>query len=213
MVLKKYFIVLFALMLVACGFHPRGVIIDGSTGGFSNFSGTTFFIATNNFDSYANDLRKRLIAYKAKVVKDDEDADYIINLQDLAKNSQLTGIVGGATNNTYLLKLTLAYNIVKPDVEEPIIPNKKLSAQQFWQSNAAIVLSQSNEANRQYRYIQSQLINNMINQMAALLPDKDSLTDTTKKSTKKSKSTKSIDSAKTAVKESYLKDDSKSENI
>jgi LPS-assembly lipoprotein len=58
-------------------------------------------------------------------------------------------------------------------VEEPIIPNKTLKTTQFWQSNAGIVLSQASEANRQYVYLQTQLINNMLQQIAILLPKTD----------------------------------------
>ena len=81
MLLKKYFIALFALMLVACGFHPRGVMLDGNAGNFGSIVGAKFFIEDNNFSSYANDLRKNLISYKAQIVTDDKDADYIINIQ------------------------------------------------------------------------------------------------------------------------------------
>ena len=214
MVLKKYCIVFFALLLVACGFHPRGVMIDGNAGKFSSIIGLKFFIKDNNFSNYANELRKSLISYKAQVVTDDKDADYIINLQNVAKTSQLTSVVGGTTNNTYQLILTVAYNIVRPDVEKPIIPNKTLEAKQFWQSNSAVVLSQSNEANRQYDYLQTQLINNMLVQIAILLPNKGVVTDNksliTNKSTKKIKPTESSGSAINTTNDSSTKDNSKS---
>ena len=163
MVMKKYFVLVFTLLLAACGFHPRGVMIDGDAGNFGSIMGTKFFIEDNNFSSYANELRRSLISYKADVVTDDKDADYIINLQNVAKTSLMTSVFCGASKNSYQFILTFSYNIVRPDVEEPVIPNKTLSTQQFWQSNAGVVLSQSNEANRQYDYLQTQLINNMLN--------------------------------------------------
>lgn len=210
MVMKKYFVLVFTLMLVACGFHPRGVMIDGDAGNFGSIMGAKFFIKDNNFSSYANELRRNLISYKADVVNDDKDADYIINLQNVAKSSQMTSVVGGASNNTYQLKLTVAYNIVRPDVEEPVIPNKTLSTQQFWQSNAGVVLSQSNEANRQYDYLQTQLINNMLNQVAALLPAKDNSTNSNKSSST-SKSKKKTDSTTTSA-ENLAKESSTEDN-
>ena len=109
MILKKYFILVFTFLLVACsgsGFHPRGVVIDGANAGnFGSIIGTKFYIEDNNFSSYANKLRRSLISYKAQVVTDDKDADFIINLPNVAKGSQMTSVVGGASNNTYLLKL------------------------------------------------------------------------------------------------------------
>ncbi len=200
MVMKKYFVLIFVLLSAACGFHPRGVMIDGDAGNFGSIIGAKFFIEDNNFSSYAIELRRNLISYKADVVNDDKDADYIINLQNVAKTSQMTSVVGGASNNTYQLKLTVAYNIVRPDVEEPIIPNKTLSTQQFWQSNAGVVLSQSNEANRQYDYLQGQLINNMLNQVAALLPAKDNSTDNSKDSSTNKSKKKTNSTANTPVK-------------
>ena len=214
MVLKKYFIILFAFMLVACGFHPRGVMLDGDVGNFGSIMGSKFYIEDNNFSSYANELRRSLISYKAQVVTDDKDADYIINLQNVAKTSQLTSVVGGASNNTYQLILTVAYNIVRPDVKEPVIPNKTLKAQQFWQSNAGVVLSQSNEANRQYDYLQTQLMNNMLNQIAALLPSKNnaisSKSATSEKSSQKTKSNEPSKSTTDSTKESTMTDSSES---
>ena len=156
-------------------------------------------------------FRSILISYKADVVTDDKDADYIINLQNVAKTSQMTSVVGGASNNTYQLKLTVAYNIVRPDVEEPVIPNKTLSTQQFWKSNAGVVLSQSNEANRQYDYLQTQLINNMLNQVAALLPEKDNSTNSNKSSSTskyKKKTDSTTKSAENVAKESSTEDNS-----
>ena len=211
MVMKKYFVLVFVLLSAACGFHPRGVIIDGDAGNFGSIIGAKFFIEDNNFSSYANELRRSLISYKADVVNDDKDADYIINLQNVAKTSQMTSVVGGASNNTYQLKLTVAYNIVRPDVEEPIIPNKTLSNQQFWQSNAGVVLSQSNEANRQYDYLQGQLINNMLNQVAALLPAKDSSTDSSKDSSTNKCNKKTNSTANTPL-ENVAKESSTEDN-
>ncbi|MFT4693244.1 MAG: LPS-assembly lipoprotein [Francisella sp.] len=211
MVMKKYFVLVFVLLSAACGFHPRGVIIDGDAGNFGSIIGAKFFIEDNNFSSYANELRRSLISYKADVVSDDKDADYIINLQNVAKTSQMTSVVGGASNNTYQLKLTVAYNIVRPDVEEPIIPNKTLSNQQFWQSNAGVVLSQSNEANRQYDYLQGQLINNMLNQIAALLPAKDSSTDSSKDSSTNKSKKKTNSTANTPL-ENVAKESSTEDN-
>ena len=211
MVMKKYFVLVFVLLSAACGFHPRGVIIDGDAGNFGSIIGAKFFIEDNNFSSYANELRRSLISYKADVVNDDKDADYIINLQNVAKTSQMTSVVGGASNNTYQLKLTVAYNIVRPDVEEPIIPNKTLSNQQFWQSNAGVVLSQSNEANRQYDYLQGQLINNMLNQVAALLPAKDSSTDSSKDSSTNKSKKKTNSTANTPL-ENVAKESSTEDN-
>ncbi len=173
MLLKKYFIALFSFMLVACGFHPRGVMLDGNSGVFGSIVGSKFFIEDNKFSSYANDLRKSLISYKAIIVTDDKDADYIINLQNVAKTSKMTSVVGGSSNNTYQLKLTVAYNIVRSGVKEPVIPNKSLSTKKFWQSNASLSLSQSDAANIQYTYLQGQLVNKMLHQIAVLLPEKD----------------------------------------
>lgn len=169
--INKYIVIIFfALMITACGFHARGV---GDVGSFSNFRGMKIYIKSNNFSSYARELRRNLLAYKADVVKDDEDADYIINLQSLVKSSQLISVVGGASNNNYRLILRLSYNVVKPNVKEPVIPNKSLQTAQFWQTNSGIVLSQASEANRQYVYLQTQLINNMLQQIAILLPKTD----------------------------------------
>lgn len=90
----------------------------------------------------------------------------------MLKESQLTSIVGGASNNTFQLIYTATYNVVKPDDKTPVIPNKSINAQQFWQSNSGTQLAQNNEANRIYSYLEGQLVNNMITQIAALLPSK-----------------------------------------
>ncbi|WP_206669166.1 hypothetical protein, partial [Brucella sp. 09RB8918] len=55
----------------------------------------------------------------------------------------------------------------------PIVPNKTLSTQQFWQSNSGTVLAQDNEASRIYNYLQDQLATNMVNQIALFLPEQD----------------------------------------
>lgn len=166
--INKYIIIIFfALIITACGFHARGV---GDVGNFSNFRGMKIYIKSNNFDGYARELRRNLLAYDADVVEDEEDANYIINLQSLSKENRLISVVGGASNNNYTLILRISYNVVKPNVKEPVIPNKSLQTTQFWQSNSGIVLSQASEANRQYVYLQTQLINNMLQQIAILLP-------------------------------------------
>ncbi|AXA33878.1 LPS assembly lipoprotein LptE [Francisella adeliensis] len=167
---KYIFVMFFALIITACGFHARGV---GNVGSFSNFRGMKICIKSNNFSNYARELQRNLVAYKAIIVEDDEDADYIINLQSVVKDNKLISVVGGASNNNYQLILRMSYNVVKPNVEDPIIPNKTLETRQFWQSNSGIVLSQASEANRQYVYLQTQLINNMLQQIAILLPKVD----------------------------------------
>ncbi|QIV94540.1 LPS assembly lipoprotein LptE [Allofrancisella frigidaquae] len=169
--MKRYILVLFIILLSSCGFHPRGVSINGGVSTFDSIVGTKFYIESNDFDQYANELRKTLVSYKANIVTNDKDADYIINIQDAAKTSQMTSVVGGASNNTYQLIYTVTYNIVKPYDETPVVPNKTLSTQQFWQSNSGTVLAQDNEASRTYNYLQDQLVNNMVNQIALLLPE------------------------------------------
>ena len=181
--IDKYFLmIIFALIITACGFHPRGV---GDVGNFSKFRGMKIYIASNNFSGYARELRRSLLAYKSIIVEDNEDADYIINLQNVLKTNKLISVVGGASNNNYQLILNVSYNVVKPNTEEPVIPNKTLETRQFWQSNSGIVLSQASEASRQYVYLQTQLINNMLQQIAILLPKVDNQnTDDSEKETK-----------------------------
>ncbi|MBK2027854.1 hypothetical protein IB642_07405 [Allofrancisella guangzhouensis] len=171
--MKKYILMLFIALLYSCGFHPRGVSTGDGVNNFDSVVGTKFYIESNDFDQYANELRKTLISYKANMVTNDKDADYIINIQDAAKTSQMTSVVGGASNNTYQLIYTVTYNIVKPNDETPIVPNKTLSTQQFWQSNSGTVLAQDNEASRIYNYLQDQLATNMVNQIALFLPEQD----------------------------------------
>lgn len=171
--MKKYIAILLAFVLTSCGFHPRGVITSENAGNFRSIIGAKFYIEGNNFDTFASGVRRSLTGYKAKVVSDEKDADYIINIQNADKKSQMTSVVGGASNNTYQLIYTATYNVVKPDDETPIIPNKSLNAQQFWQSNAGAQLAQNDEAKRIYTYLQQQLVNNMVSQMAALLPKED----------------------------------------
>lgn len=169
--MRKYIAIVLAFLLTACGFHPRGVITADNAGNFSSIIGTKFYVQANNFNSFANDVRSSLNGYKAKIVTDEKDADYIINIQNVQKRSQMTSVVGGASNNTYQLIYAVKYNVVKPNEKTPIIPDKVLNTQQFWQSNTGTQLAQNSEADRIYTYLQGQLVNNMVSQMAALLPD------------------------------------------
>lgn len=189
--MRKYISIALVFLLTACGFHPRGVITADNAGSFGNIIGTKFYVEANNFNPFANDIRSSLSGYKAKIVNDEKDADYIINIQDVQKRSQLTSVVGGASNNTYQLIYAVKYNVVKPNEKTPVIPNKVLNTQQFWQSNTGTQLAQNNEADRIYKYLQSQLVNNMVSQMAALLPDDTSSYDSKSQSDNKESSKKS----------------------
>ncbi|WP_150466323.1 LPS assembly lipoprotein LptE [Francisella sp. SYW-9] len=170
--MKKYIIIIFVLLLCSCGFHRRG--IEGSSGGgnYSSLVGTKFYIAANNYNSWATDLKSSLQTYKAIIVTDEKQADYIINIQSVKKDSKLTSVVGGASNNTYQLFYNFTYNVVKPNDKTPVIPNKTISAQQFWQSNSGTQLAQNAQAERIYNYLQSGMVTNIIDQIAALLPSK-----------------------------------------
>ncbi|MFC4891828.1 hypothetical protein ACFPDQ_02030 [Pseudofrancisella aestuarii] len=212
-----------SIILISCGFHPRGT---GSGG--TKIKGVKFYINSNDFDQYANSLTRYLIRTKAIIVNDPKDAEYVINLQNVKKTSQLTGVVGGASSNTYLLKLTVIYNLVKPiindDTEQSnteqsnteqgnteqgnteqsnteqsnteqgnteqgnteqgnieqddnkklkvieIVPNKSISAQQYWQSNSGMQLAQNAEATRVYNNLQDTLSYSMMTQIATFLP-------------------------------------------
>ncbi|AIT08696.1 hypothetical protein LO80_01045 [Candidatus Francisella endociliophora] len=185
--MKKYIalVLAFLLALASCGFHPRGVITGANAGNFNSIIGSKFYIQGNNFSSFANDVRSSLNGYKAQIVTDEKAADYIINIQNVQKRSQMTSVVGGASNNTYQLIYTVTYNVVRPDEKTPVIPNKSLSTQQFWQSNTGTQLAQNSEADRIYTYLQGQLVNNMISQVAALLPSKDNSQQKSSTKTKK----------------------------
>ncbi|QIW10177.1 LPS assembly lipoprotein LptE [Francisella sp. LA112445] len=170
--MKKYIILIFALLLGSCGFHPRGVVSSSNAGNYSSLVGTKFYIAANGYNSWASDIKSGLQPYKAIIVTDEKQADYIINIQDVKKDSKLTSVVGGASNNTYQLFYNFTYNVVKPNDKTPVIPNKTISAQQFWQSNSGTQLAQNAQAQRIYDYLQSGMVTNVINQIAALLPSK-----------------------------------------
>ncbi|APC91626.1 Rare lipoprotein B [Francisella sp. MA067296] len=166
------FLFIATVILASCGFHPRGVLTDGNAGNFDSLAGTKFYIEADNYANLANSLKRNLTNFNAIIVNDEKSADYIINIQDAKQESQLTSIIGGASNNTYQLIYTITYNIVKPYKKTPVIPNKSISAQQFWQSNAGTQLAQNNQADRIYTYLEGQLVNNMVTQIAALLPSK-----------------------------------------
>lgn len=170
--MRKYITLIFVLLLVSCGFHPRGVLSSSNAENYSSLVGTKFYIAANNYNSWANDIKSGLQTYKTIIVTDEKDADYIINIQDVKKDSKLTSVVGGASNNTYQLFYNFKYNVVKPKNKTPVIPNKTISAQQFWQSNSGTQLAQNAQAERIYDYLQSGMVTNIINQIAALLPSK-----------------------------------------
>ncbi|ALB01546.1 hypothetical protein ACH24_02050 [Francisella persica ATCC VR-331] len=172
----KYFHIIFlfiaTIILVNCSFHARGVLADGNAGNFDSLVGTKFYIQSNGYYSLTNELRHNLIAYKAIVIKNEELADYIINIQQVNKSSQLTSIVGGASNNTYQLIYTITYNLVRPKIKTPVIHNTTINSQMFWQSNSGTQLAQNNESTRIYNYLQSNLVTRMILQIAELLPSK-----------------------------------------
>ena len=81
-------------------------------------------------------------------------ADYILNIQQVNQRSQLTSIVGGASNNTYQLIYTITYNLVRPKIKTPVIFNTTINSQMFWQSNSSTQLAQNNESTRIYNYLQ-----------------------------------------------------------
>ena len=166
------FLFIATVILANCGFHPRGVLADGNAGNFDSLVGTKFYIQSNGYHSLINELRHNLIAYKAIVIKNEELADYIINIQQVNQSSQLTSIVGGASNNTYQLIYTITYNLVRPKIKIPVIPNTTINSQTFWQSNSGTQLAQNNESTRIYNYLQSNLVTRMILQIAELLPSK-----------------------------------------
>ncbi|MED7788832.1 LPS assembly lipoprotein LptE [Francisella sp. 19X1-34] len=170
--MKKYIILIFILLLCSCGFHRRGIESASGGGNYGSLVGTKFYIAANNYNSWATDLKSGLQSYKAIIVTDEKKADYIINIQSVKKDSKLTSVVGGASNNTYQLFYNFTYNVVKPKSKTPVIPNKTISAQQFWQSNSGTQLAQNAQAERIYNYLQSGMVTNIINQIAALLPSK-----------------------------------------
>lgn len=123
-----------------------------------------------------SELRRRLIGHGAIVIKNKNNekyADYIINIQGATKNTQLTSVVGGASNNTFLAIYTVTYNVVKPEVKTPVVPDSTVNAQMFWQSNATTQLAQNNELERIWNYLQADLLTRIVLQIAELLPSKE----------------------------------------
>ncbi|AJI75384.1 lipopolysaccharide-assembly family protein [Francisella philomiragia subsp. philomiragia ATCC 25015] len=175
---KTLFLLVIAAFLSSCGFHLRGDLADGNAGNFSSLVDTKFYIynAGGAPPSLINELRRRLIGYQAVVLKNknqEKDADYIINIQEASQRTELTSIVGGASNNTYQAIYTITYNVVKPEVKTPVIPDKTVNAQMFWQSNSTTQLAQNNELVRIYDYQQSDLLTRIVLQIAELLPSKE----------------------------------------
>ncbi|WP_169709717.1 LPS assembly lipoprotein LptE [Francisella halioticida] len=175
MKMRKYIILIFVFLLGSCGFlHPRGVVSATSTdaGNFSSLVGTKFYIESNNHNSISNNIKRNLKAYKAIIVNDDKNADYIVNIQDVKEDTKLTSVVGGASNNTYQLYYRVTYNVVKPNNKTPVIPDNTIDAQQFWQSNSGTQLAQNYQADRIFNYLQTNTVPRIVTQIAALLPSK-----------------------------------------
>ncbi|MEY8765582.1 MULTISPECIES: LPS-assembly lipoprotein LptE [Francisella] len=175
---KTLYLLIIATLLSGCGFHLRGDLADGNAGNFSSLIDTKFYIynAGGAPQSLINELRRRLIGYGAVVIrskKQEKYADYIINIQGATKNTQMTSIVGGASNNTFLAIYTITYNVVKPNVKTPVVPDSTVNAQMFWQSNSSTQLAQNNELVRIWGYLQSDLLTRIVLQVAELLPSKE----------------------------------------
>ncbi|AJI56657.1 lipopolysaccharide-assembly family protein [Francisella philomiragia] len=175
---KTLFLLVIAAFLSSCGFHLRGDLADGNAGNFSSLVDTKFYIynAGGAPPSLINELRRRLIGYQATVLRnksEEKDADYIINIQGATKNTQMTSVVGGASNNTFLAIYTITYNVVKPKIKTPVVPDSTVNAQMFWQSNASTQLAQNNELLRIWDYLQSDLLTRIVLQIAELLPSKE----------------------------------------
>ncbi|QUE32259.1 LPS assembly lipoprotein LptE [Francisella philomiragia] len=175
---KTLFLLVIAAFLSSCGFHLRGDLADGNAGNFSSLVDTKFYIynAGGAPPSLINELRRRLIGYQAIVLRKStqmKEADYIINIQGATKNTQMTSVVGGASNNTFLAIYTITYNVVKPKVKTPVVPDSTVNAQMFWQSNASTQLAQNNELLRIWDYLQSDLLTRIVLQIAELLPSKE----------------------------------------
>ncbi len=183
---STWFILFLVALLSSCGWHLRGVGAGGD-----NLKGTKFYINDNNFNLFSNNLSKNLYNYKAEIVDDPKNADYVINIQDAKEGNELTSVVGGASNNTYLLSYTATYNVVKAfkdpkeDKDNEVIPNKTARAEQYWQSNSTMQLAQNNEARRVYKNIQNDVSNQVINQIQILLPNDSSKSQAKAKGTKK----------------------------
>ncbi|WP_432773792.1 LPS assembly lipoprotein LptE [Francisella salimarina] len=175
---KTLYLLIIATLLSGCGFHLRGDLADGNAGNFSSLIDTKFYIynAGGAPPSLITELRRRLIGYGATVIKSksqEEYADYIINIQSATKNTQMTSVVGGASNNTFLAIYTITYNVVKPKVKTPVVPDSTVNAQMFWQSNSSTQLAQNNELQRIWSYLQSDLMTRIVLQIAELLPSKE----------------------------------------
>jgi LPS-assembly lipoprotein len=167
-----YVMILIVTLLTSCGgWHPRGVGYGSDV-----LKGTKVYIENNNFIQFGNQLASTIrSSYKAVVVNDPQNAQYIINIQDASQKSQITSVVGGASSNTYDLSFTVKYNVTTPEKDKDgkyieVIPNKTIKRDQFWQSNSTMQLAQNNEATRVYSNITNDATIAMINQIAILLP-------------------------------------------
>jgi len=167
--LKKLLLVyLSLLLLVGCGFHLRGVGSNSNT-----LNNQTYFVQTNGtpeYVSFAMALKSSIRTLNGTVVDKKEDAEYILNITKVYIDTELTGIAGGASSNTYLLQYTVGYN-VKNQAGSEVVASKELMSQHEFQTNTTIRLAGNAQETRLKNVLKEEVSDKVANQIAVLNTD------------------------------------------
>jgi len=132
--MRALLILCFSMMLVACGFHLRGV--QSLPEALRN----VYVQADANNKELAHIVRHTLRANNVYIAADKEQAQAILFLENNRLNNQLTSLVGSAQAGHYMITQEVTMSIQDPEGKY-LLHDVKLSVTRNYSSNATQVLS------------------------------------------------------------------------
>lgn len=155
----------FVSILYGCGFHLRG----WNNAELPKFMERVYISYSGKDYDFLNAMISATNAAGAKIAETKDNASVILQIKSAKAEDRLTGIIGGASANQYLLSFTVHYQLLD-NKDHVIMADQFNAATSPYSSNATQQLSNDNQREQIYNNLKQQVANNIILQLQSIDP-------------------------------------------
>lgn len=155
----------FLSILYGCGFHLRG----WNNAALPKFMERVYIAYPGKDYDFLNAMIAAITAAGAKISDARNNASIVLQIQSAEAHDRLTGIIGGASANQYMLSFTVHYQLLD-NQENVIMADQFNAATAPYNSNATQQLSNNSQQQQIYNDLKRQVANNIILQMQSIDP-------------------------------------------
>lgn len=160
----RIFLLLFTLMLGACGFHLRG---HGESA-LIPFD-TLYLDAANPNTPFIDELRRGLLASKVTLVDKADKADVVLNIVFEVPEKQILSLGGGGRVNEFQLRFRVSLRAYDQEQRDWIMPGELVQRRDYSYDDTQILAKESEEA-LLYQSMRSDMVQQILRRLSLAKP-------------------------------------------